>query len=410
MKILLLGSLVSPEEMEKLNNGSRQKASVAPSNYETMLVKGLQENGAQVEALSIPAVAAYPNSIFKTIPAKQETLQCGVTVQWLPFVNIQLLKQWTIRRNTRKYIRKWLKENKNEPDKVVLMYSIYPPYSGPTIRLCRKYGCHLSTVIADLPEYMYTWNGLKGLKGMYANHIKNNMLAMQSQCDSYVLFTRKMAARMGIEHKPYMVSEGFSDVSIYDNIPDAGKQEKKNLIYAGNLSKLYGIRELVDSFMLVQGDYELHFYGSGPDVPYIEQCAETDSRIKYFGRVSRDEILAALKKAHLIVINKPTSDDYSNYSFSSKILECMASGTPVLTTRVGGMPEEYYPYFYFIDDETPTGIASAMKNALALSDTERAEMGRQAQSFAKDKKNYSFMAKQILDFLSANLVSEKELT
>lgn len=399
MKILLLGSLVSPEEMEKLNNNSTQKASVAPSNYETMLVKGLQENGAQVEALSIPAVAAYPNSIFKTIPAKQETLQCGVRIQWLPFINIQLLKQWTIRKNTSKYIRQWLKENKSEPNKVVLMYSIYPPYSGPTIRLCRKYDCHLSAVIADLPEYMYTWSGASGLKGIYANHIKNDMLAMQNQCDSYVLFTEKMAARMRIENKPYMVSEGFSDVSIYENIIDTKKYETKNIIYAGNLSKLYGVRELVDGFMQLQGDYELHFYGSGPDVPYIEQQVKTDSRIKYFGRVSRTETLTALKKSHLIVINKPTADDYSNYSFSSKILECMASGTPVLTTRVGGMPTEYYDYFFFIDDETPAGIAKAITDAFTLSEEERTQLGQTAKKFAAQQKNYKAMTKKILHFL-----------
>lgn len=400
MKILLLGSLISHEEMEKINNGSKQKASVAPNNYETMLVKGLLENGAQVDALSIPAVAAYPNSSFKRILAKQETLQCGVKVQWLPFTNIQILKQWTIHRNTRKYVRKWLKENKDEPNKVVLMYSIYPPYSGPTIKLCRKYGCHLSAVIADLPEYMYTWSGAKGLKGMYANHLKKDMLAMQSQCDSYVLFTEKMAARMGVDKKPYMVSEGFSDVSIYDNVTDTEKYETKNIIYAGNLSKLYGIQELVDSFMLVQGDYELHFYGSGPDVPYIEQCAKQDPRIKFFGRVSREEILTALKKSHLIVINKPTADDYSNYSFSSKILECMPSGTPVLTTRVGGMPIEYYNYFYFIDDETEAGIANAISRVLESDNEQLSDFGNKAREFAVKEKNYKSQCHRLLNFLN----------
>ena len=58
MKILLLGSLISQESMEKLNNGSKVKASVAPVNYEIMLAKGLQENGAEVEAISVPAVAS----------------------------------------------------------------------------------------------------------------------------------------------------------------------------------------------------------------------------------------------------------------------------------------------------------------------------------------------------------------
>ena len=154
MKILLLGSLISQQEMEQLNQGSREKASIAPVNYETMLAKGLAENGAQVEALSVPAVAAYPGSIFKRISGKEEMLGCGVKVQWVPFINIQLLKQWTIRRNTTKELKKWLRENRAEPEKAVLMYSIYPPYSAPAVKLCRKYGCHLSAVIADLPEYM----------------------------------------------------------------------------------------------------------------------------------------------------------------------------------------------------------------------------------------------------------------
>ena len=121
------------------------------------------------------------------------------------------------------------------------------------------------------------------------------------------------------------------------------------------------------------------------------------------GRVSRNEVLIALKKSHLIVINKPTEDDYSNYSFSSKILECMASGTPFLTTRVGGMPEEYYPYFYFIEDETPQGLATAMSNTLTLQETRLNQFGLDAQNYAVNRKNYKVMTKLILSFLFNNI-------
>lgn len=404
MKILLLGSLISQEAMEEFNRNSREKASVAPVNYETMLAKGLSENGAQVEALSVPAVAAFPNSIYKRIEHKEETVLPGVLAKWIPFCNIQILKQMTIRRNTYRYLKQWLEKNKEEPNKAVLMYSIYPPYTVPAQKLCKKYGCHLSTVITDLPEYMYSWKKSKGLRGIYASRMKKQMLDLQTKCDSYILFTEKMAARMGVQDKPYLVSEGFSDASIYALLPSVEKYPKKTIVYGGNLSKLYGIRSLVDGFLLTKGDYELHLYGAGADVAYIEECAQKDPRIRFFGRVPRNEILLALKKAHLLVVNKPTSDDYSNYSFSSKILEYMVSGTPVLTTKVGGMPEEYYDNFCFIDEETPEGIARTIDTALQ-NDEHLVQLGSKARSFADQEKNYLVMTRKILDFLMNKVVS-----
>lgn len=99
MNVLLLGSLISSEQMEQFNNNSKEKASVAPVNYETMLAKGLVENGADVEALSVPAIAAYPHSIYKRITMNREVVEEKIKVQWVPFVNIQGLKQLSIQRN-----------------------------------------------------------------------------------------------------------------------------------------------------------------------------------------------------------------------------------------------------------------------------------------------------------------------
>lgn len=400
MKILLLGSLISEAQMEQLNSNSTEKASVAPVNYETMLVKGLVENGAKVDALSVPAVAAFPHSIYKHIDGKQETIENNVQIRWVPFINIQGVKQLSIKRNVEKLLKQWLQENENIKDKLVLMYSIYPPYTEPAVRLCKEYSCHLSAVIADLPEYMYSWKNMKGIRGWYSKRLSEKMLELQGRCDSYILFTKPMAAKMGIENKPYMVSEGFCDVSIFDEIPDQEKYLRKTIVYGGNLSRLYGIQSLVKGFMQIDLDAELHLYGAGGDAAFIEKCAKKDSRIKFFGRVDRKTMLVALKKAHLLVVNKPTADDYSNYSFSSKILEYMASGTPLLTTKVGGMPEEYYPYFYFINNETTDGIALMIENTLALDRNELESMGEQAKKFAVEEKNYLSQAKKILDFLA----------
>lgn len=406
MKILLLGSLISAAQMEQLNSNSKEKASVAPVNYETMLAKGLVENGAKVDALSVPAVAAFPHSIYKHIDKKQETIENNIQIQWVPFVNIQGLKQLTIKKNVEKLLEQWLQENKDVKDKVVLMYSIYPPYTEPAVRLCKKYGCHLSAVITDLPEYMYSWKNMKGIRGWYSKRLSEKMLELQGRCDSYILFTKPMAAKMGIEDKPYMVSEGFCDASIFDDIPDQEKYPRKTIVYGGNLSRLYGIQNLVKGFMQTDLDAELHLYGAGGDTAFIEECAKKDSRIKFFGRVDRKTLLAALKKAHLLVVNKPTSDDYSNYSFSSKILEYMASGTPLLTTKVGGMPEEYWKYCYFIVDETCDGIAQAIKSVMEKTTEELRNMGVSSREFSIEQKNCFTMVKEITDFLKMQVITQ----
>ena len=408
MKILLLGSLISHKEMEILNNGSKEKASVAPVNYETMLVKGLFENGADIEALSVPAVAAYPHSMFKQITGKEELIENCIRVQWVPYINIQGLKQLTIKRHVEKLLEQWLKDNKDIKDKVVLMYSIYPPYSEPAVKLCKKYGCHLSVVIADLPEYMYSWKKMGGIKGWYANRLSDKMIKLQGQCDSYILFTKPMAAKMGIANKPFMVSEGFCDTSIFGDISEQEKYPTKTIVYGGNLSRLYGIQNLVKGFMQTDLDAELHLYGAGEDVPFIEECVKQDSRIKFFGRVDRKTLLVALKKAHLLVVNKPTSDDYSNYSFSSKILEYITSGTPLLTTKVGGMPEEYLKYVYIIDDESINGISNSLTTAMNYSANELNVFGQKAVRFAMAEKNYLKMTESILFFLQSLLCEESK--
>ncbi len=403
MKILLLGSLISAAQMEQLNSNSKEKVSVAPVNYETMLAKGLVENGAKVDALSVPAVAAFPHSIYKHIDGNQETIENNIQIRWVPFINIQGLKQLSIKRNVEKLLKQWLQENENVKDKVVLMYSIYPPYTEPAVRLCKEYGCHLSAVITDLPEYMYSWKNMKGIRGWYSKRLSEKMLELQGRCDSYILFTKPMAAKMGVEDKPYMVSEGFCDASIFDDIPDQEKYPRKTIVYGGNLSRLYGIQSLVKGFMQTDLDAELHLYGAGGDAAFIEECAKKDSRIKFFGRVDRKTLLVALKKAHLLVVNKPTADDYSNYSFSSKILEFMVSGTPLLTTKVGGMPEEYYDYFYFFDEESIEGIKSSLEKNINFSETQLRDKGITARAFAVKNKNYQYMTSTITDFLGDSI-------
>lgn len=75
------------------------------------------------------------------------------------------------------------------------------------------------------------------------------------------------------------------------------------------------------------------FLVDGDQQEYVCEAASKDKRIRYFGKVSRNEMLHAQKRAHVLVSAKSTDDRHTNFAFPSKILEYMTSGTAVLTTR-----------------------------------------------------------------------------
>ena len=76
----------------------------------------------------------------------------------------------------------------------------------------------------------------------------------------------------------------------------------------------------------------------------------------------------------------------------------MASGTPLLTTKVGGMPEEYWEYCYFIVDETCDGIAQAIKSVMEKTTEELRNLGVSSREFSIEQKNCFTMVKKITDF------------
>ena len=110
-------------------------------------------------------------------------------------------------------------------------------------------------------------------------------------------------------------------------------------MYAGALSKRYGIAELIEAFRQTNLDAQLHIYGFGDFAPELEKIAREDARVCYKGRVSREEILEREREASLLVNVRNPKDEFTAYSFPSKTIEYMASGTPLLTSRLPGIPQ-----------------------------------------------------------------------
>ena len=111
-----------------------------------------------------------------------------------------------------------------------------------------------------------------------------------------------------------------------------------HLVVARNLEPLYDNATAVRAFEIVLSQYpsaQLTIAGSGPHANYLKQLVEELGLahvVRFAGRLDRDA-MAALYRSADIVLNPSLADNMPN-----SVLESLASGVPVVTTNVGGVP------------------------------------------------------------------------
>ena len=249
-------------------------------------------------------------------------------------------------------------------------------------------------IVTDLPDMLGGSSFSKKLANFVIRH-----------CTGYILLTEAMNGYLNKTGKPYVILEGHSDITMRERIPSMEKKTHPRVcFYAGGVSKQYGLGNLVDGFRAANiPDARLHIYGPGDYVEELQQIAWEDPRVFYGGMLLNTEIVDKEMEATLLVNPRPTDEEYVKYSFPSKTMEYMSSGTPVLTTVLPGMPKEYHPYVFLAEDETAEGIGQKLKEVLAHSEEELFRKGQEARNFILDEKNNVIQAKKILDMLETKV-------
>lgn len=407
MNILYFGTVCNMVSYEEMLKGCKNCPTVATVIFESALMDGFQKNGISVNIHSFPMVPTFPQSRYLYFGGKEETLPSGYTCRWLKTVNLPFIKQIIRRLDARKMIKKWAKENTG--DCVILTYSIPPFLVKEIIKLAAKYHIKTAAVVPDLPQNMY----INHKKNFLINTIKqwylNSALRCQNCFDGYIYLTKSMKDVIA-PNKPFIVVEGIlsnnagSEAGI--NLPLCSKSPRV-IMYAGRLNEKYGVMSLIDAFEAAAiPDAELWLFGDGDAVNSIRSRAILNSNIRYFGRVPHEEILEYERNATLLVNLRSTKEQFTKYSFPSKTIEYMVSGTPVLTTRLEGIPDEYFEYVFSIEDNDVMQIKNAIQEIFSLSDGELSAKGDAAKQFIVENKNAKAQTRRIVDFLK-ELVGEK---
>ena len=212
--------------------------------------------------------------------------------------------------------------------------------------------------------------------------------------------TEPMKDLVNPKKRPYIVLEGHADRAM-EHVSNTAEEKNSTRIclYAGSLKRIYGIESLVKGFVSANlPNAELHVYGNGDYVEDLKTLSKQYSAVQYKGIAPNADIVEAELRATLLVNPRPTNEEYTKYSFPSKNMEYMASGTPVLTTRLPGMPKDHEPYVFFIEDETAEGITAALKEIFSLPQEELHAFGLRAKEFILKEKNNIAQAEKVVLF------------
>lgn len=357
--------------------------------FHRLMVQGLIGNDVEVDVLSGPPITNQ-NCSRKMVFLKKCT-ENGISYRYVPTVNIPIIRNLCQLLFSFIYVCvECLKS-----DTLVICDVLQGSIAYGSSVACMLFRKPCVGIVTDLPEMLVT-----GASDKYVTMV-NRVLA---QCSHYVFLTEYMNVAVNSGKKPYVVIEGISDSEINKKIMAMKTQPSKAGItvcmYAGMLEEKYGVKALVEAFLQAGVETaELHIYGNGSYAPELKDISEHNANIVYHGSVLIEEVEKAELQADLLINPRPSTEEFTKFSFPSKNMEYMASGTPALITRLPGIPDEYYKYVYVFDDESVQGMAETIRTVLSLPRESRRELGRQAQLFVINKKNEIVQAKTLIDAL-----------
>ena len=390
MRILYGYSNCTDKTFQKIFS-ERQVAELLPDQkYHGLLIKGLSKSGAKVYCFSgLPVNRAV--TARKWVSEKDER-EGSAYFHYISTLNYPGFRQLMIFFGT--FFGVLTAKKDQETFAMCDCLNLSNAYGMTLAARLRR--IPVVSIVTDLPVMQR--------KSRLMTFVNNRLFSMS---DAFVILTEMMNQKVNHKNKPYIVLEGHVDSDAptpQSRTPYEVSDGIKTLLYAGSLKRIYGIDYLVRGFVRADlPDAQLRIYGDGDFKEELLRLCETYPSVRYMGVRDNAHIVEEEQKASLLINPRPIAPEYTKYSFPSKNMEYMVSGTPLLTTKLPGMPEEYYSYVYFMGEETPENAAKVIADILKTPLGERQEKGLQAREFVLSHKSNVIQAKRILEFLNQSV-------
>lgn len=351
-----------------------QYASEAANNFQDNLLIELKKNH-EVQVLSY---LGFPKEDQWTADIEREMLQEGIQ-----YISRQgLFSRFT---GLIFYYLKFLRMAYQTD--YILLYNYY--YINflilPLARLLRK---KTALILADHSG-----------KGDYSSWIRKR-IAVKTEQDYYkfdklIILSKHLYQKMSHPNKLHF--PGALRLSAYRDFSLKTTKETR-VLYAGLLNRVTGIDLYLSAIRQVTDrNVQFLFTGRGPLKTTIEAAAKRDNRILYLGFLSREAYYQLLDDVDIVINPRNMHLPENQNNFPSKIMEYLASGRRILSTRFPGY-EDFEPYITFCGSDSRE-IAEGLLHILGQS--EECDKVFQANRRFAAQFDWSVQVKRITDFLGS---------
>lgn len=377
MNINYYSNLISENLLENLYKND--KPGLQAQVFNRLVVEGLIKNNVSITCYSnIPTTKDLINKLYLKVNDE-------LYFKYNPIINIPIIKDIFI---LLKSYFKTKNDLKNDKYLTCVCDILSVTNSLGAALACKSLNRQCIGILTDIPELFET-------NKLYI-YLTNKVI---NTCTDYIFLTEPMNKRINISNKPYRIIEGMcNEVKINNYI-----FRNKSFIYAGSIDKLNGIDLLVEAYKNIDTDYQLHIYGDGDYKDELISIIKKYNNIKYFGVISHNDIQEIIQKASFLVNPRDISNEMVKYSFPSKNMEYLASGTPFLCTKLPCLPDEYIEYLNLFESDDISGIKNGIENILKQDYLNLLDKAKKGQLFMLENKNNKIQTNKIL-----SLIEEKQ--
>lgn len=393
MIIIYLGSFVNYSLQDFLLNGGTTITTSA-TTFQRALVDGFTPSHKyKIFIVNAADVGSFPKRSKRIWIPGGTSIENGIDCINCSYLNLTYLKQYDIKRKLIYQLDRICKDYPHEKI-VIVVYSLIYAYIKAAITIKKQFkNVKVVPIILDLPEYFS--DNTDRLSRLLSHN--SRIKSLYKFFDGGIVLTPQMVRNVDLINKPTLLLEGIyrplKEDTRYLRIP-------KTILYSGKLDSRFGIDILLKAFRMIDdSEFQLWIYGDGSARKLVEEATKKDSRIKFFGYRNQYEIFDAQRKVSLLINPRQNIGEYTKYSFPSKTMEYLASGTPTIMYKLDGIPEEYNKYLIYPSTNSPEDLAQLIMEWSNKSISDLEKFGEQAKEFILNNKTSKIQAKRLIDFI-----------